>query len=81
MITTRKRTLNMFMTDRRTLLKSGAAAGGMALLSPHLAFGQGVAPLLRVGTRTIEVKRKPAKVFHVEGPGGRAGILAREGDR
>jgi FtsP/CotA-like multicopper oxidase with cupredoxin domain len=69
------------MIGRRTFLKSAAAAGGMALLSPHLAFAQRSAALLRVSTRTIEVNNKPAKVFHVAGQGGRAGILAREGDR
>jgi FtsP/CotA-like multicopper oxidase with cupredoxin domain len=67
--------------DRRTFLKTASTAGGVALVSPKLAFGQEAAPLLRVATRTIEVNRKPATVFHVAGPGGRAGILAREGER
>ncbi len=71
----------MLAMGRRSFLKSAGAAGGMALLSPRLAFGQGAAPLLRVGTRTIEVNKKPAKVFHVAGQGGRTGILAQEGDR
>lgn len=71
----------MLTMGRRAFLTSAGAAGGMALLSPHLAFAQAAAPLLRVGTRMIEVNKKPARVFHVEGPGARAGILAREGDR
>lgn len=71
----------MLTMGRRAFLRSAGVAGGMVLLSPHLAFAQGATPLLRVGTRTIEVNRKPAKVFHVEGPGGRTGIVAREGDR
>lgn len=67
--------------DRRSFLKGSGAMGGIALLAPEFANAQVSAPLLRVGTRTIEVNKKPAKVFHVAGPGGRAGILAREGDR
>jgi len=71
----------MFKMDRRAFLTSAGTAGGLALLPPHLASAQGASPLLRVGTRTIEVNRKPATVFQVAGPGGRSGILAREGDR
>lgn len=66
---------------RRSFLQSAAATAGAAVLSPGLTFGQVSAPFLRVETRTLEVNRKPAKVFHVAGPGGRSGILAREGDR
>jgi FtsP/CotA-like multicopper oxidase with cupredoxin domain len=66
---------------RRSFLKAAAATSGMALLSPRLVFAQGAAPLLRVGTRTIEVNKKAATVFHVGGPGNRSGILAREGER
>lgn len=78
---TRHEQQELLRLNRRTFLKAAGTAGGVALLSPRLAFGQGAAPLLRVGTRTIEVNKKPATVFHVAGPGGRAGILAREGER
>ncbi len=71
----------MLTMDRRAFLTSAGAAGGIALLSPHITVAQGAAPLLRVGTRTIEVNKKPATVFQVAGPGGRVGILAREGER
>ncbi len=50
-------------------------AGGRPL------FAQAAAPLLKVESRIIEVGRKPAKVFHVTGAGGRSGIMASEGDR
>lgn len=66
---------------RRELLHTLGAATAFGLLSPSFAFAQGPAPTLRVGTRTLEVNRKPAKVFHVAGPNGRNGLLAREGDR
>lgn len=67
--------------NRRSFLKTLGATGSLTLLPPALAFGQGTSPLLRVGSRTIEVNRKAAKVFKIEGQGDRAGILAREGDR
>lgn len=67
--------------DRRTFLRATGAAAGIGLLSPPLALAQGPAPLLRVGTRTIEVNKKAAKVFHITGPGGRTGLIADEGDR
>lgn len=67
--------------DRRSFLKAATATGSLAFLKPGIAFGQGTAPLLRVASRTLEVNRKPAKVFHVAGPGNRSGILASEGER
>ena len=67
--------------NRRTLLRTMGVTAGIGLLSPSLAFAQATPPLLRVGTRTLEVNKKAAKVFHIAGVGGRAGLLAQEGDR
>ncbi len=78
---TRHEQAKLLRLDRRTFLKAAGPAGGVALLSPKLALAQAANPILRVGTRTIEVNRKPATVFHISGPDGRAGIFAREGDR
>ena len=73
--------LDALLMNRRSFLKAAGGAGSLALLPPTLAFGQDTAPLLRVGSRTIEVNKKAARVFQIEGQGSRAGILAREGDR
>ena len=37
--------------------------------------------MLTVGTRTIEVNKKAAKIFSVVGAGGKPGLFAKEGDR
>ena len=37
--------------------------------------------MLTVGTRTIEVDKKAAKIFSVVGAGGKPGFFAKEGDR
>ena len=67
--------------DRRAFLKTAGAAAGMGLLPPNLALAQGKVPILSVGTRTIEVNKQAAKVFHIAGMGGRSGLVAQEGDR
>jgi FtsP/CotA-like multicopper oxidase with cupredoxin domain len=67
--------------DRRVLLKSAGCAAGLGVLRPGHAAGQDVAPLLRFGTRMLDVNGRSAKVFQVTGPNGQAGIMAREGDR
>jgi FtsP/CotA-like multicopper oxidase with cupredoxin domain len=66
---------------RRSLLRSGVAFGGwMAAGAPwNPAFA--AAPLLKVGSRTIEVNKKAAKVYSVLGADGRTGVFAKEGDR
>jgi len=73
--------LDALLVNRRSFLKAVGGAGSLALLPSTVAFGQHTSPLLRVGSRTIEVNKKAAKVFKIEGHGSRAGILAREGDR
>ena len=67
--------------DRRAFLKSTALMGSAAAfgLKPQPSYAS--APLLKVGTRTLEVNKKAAKVFSVVGPDGLQGIVAKEGDR
>ncbi|MFN3745991.1 MAG: multicopper oxidase family protein [Hyphomicrobiaceae bacterium] len=67
--------------DRRTFLKSAALTGGALLAGIPRGAAQAPKPLLKVGTRMLEVNGKPAKVFHIEGPGSASGIFAHEGDR
>jgi FtsP/CotA-like multicopper oxidase with cupredoxin domain len=72
---------NSPLLDRRTFLRSTALAGGALLAGVPIDQPQAANPMLKVGTRTLEVNGKAAKVFHIEGPGGTSGIFAREGDR
>jgi FtsP/CotA-like multicopper oxidase with cupredoxin domain len=72
---------NLAVLDRRTFLKSTALAGGALIAGVPVGQAQAAKPLLKVGTRTLEVNGKSAKVFHIEGPGGASGIFANEGDR
>ena len=67
--------------DRRAVLGSTLAFGSAMVAGVRPGLGQGAAPLLKVESRILEVDRKPAKVFHVTGAGGRSGLLAAEGDR
>jgi FtsP/CotA-like multicopper oxidase with cupredoxin domain len=78
-MTHEKHRSSSMLTDRRMFMAAGAASAAASLL-PLRARAQ-PAPLLRVASRTIEVLRKPAKVFSVLGPNGRNGHLAQEGDR
>ena len=67
--------------DRRVFLAGASAStAGLVLAAPG-ALADPAGHLLKVETRTIEVNKRPAKVFHIAGPGGRSGILANEGDR
>ena len=65
--------------DRRRLLVGSSAL----LLGGLTGFGRAraAAPLLTVGSRTLEVKGKAAKVFGLTGPNGQSGLVAREGER
>lgn len=67
--------------NRRGLLRSLGAVTAVGLWPSTPGLAQGSAPMLRVSTRSLEVNRKAAKVFHVAGPNGRSGLLAKEGDR
>lgn len=67
--------------DRRTLLKSTALVGGAFLAGMPVGLAETTKPLLKVGTRTLDVNGKPATVFHIEGRGGANGLFAEEGDR
>lgn len=67
--------------DRRTLLKSSAGVAGALLIGTPWARAQTTTPMLTVGSRTIEVNKKAAKVFNVLGANGKPGVIAREGDR
>ena len=67
--------------DRRNFLKSSAGLGGALLVGAPWSSAWAAAPMLTVGSRTIEVKKRAAKVFSVLGPNGKPGIMAREGDR
>ncbi len=65
--------------DRRRLLvgSSTLLLGGIT----GIGRARAAAPLLTVGSRTIEVKGKAAKVFGLVGSDGRPGLVAHEGDR
>ena len=49
--------------NRRTLLKSSAGLGGALLIGAPLSTAWGAVPMLTVGSRTIEVNKKAAKVL------------------
>ena len=68
-----------FSKDRR-FLKSAAACGGLAVAGGFAPVWAAETPLLSVGSRTLDVNGKPAKVFSITGPGGKQGLLAGEGD-
>ena len=67
--------------DRRTFLKSSTGLGSALLIGTPWAPAWGAVPMLTVGSRTIEVNKKPTKVFSVLGLNGKPGILAQQGDR
>ena len=67
--------------DRRTFLKSSAGMGGALLIGAPWAPAWGAVPMLTVGSRTIEVNKKAAKVFSVLGHNGKPGIVEQEGAR
>jgi FtsP/CotA-like multicopper oxidase with cupredoxin domain len=66
---------------RRTFLQSSAIAACALSIGGHWMPVFAASPILTVDTRIIEVNGKPARVFSVVGPDGRAGLFAREGDR
>ena len=67
--------------SRRSFLTSTTVLAGAALAGGPWTRAFAAAPVLTVGSRTIEVKGKAAKIFSVIGPGNRPGLLASTGDR
>ena len=67
--------------SRRSFLNSAALLAGTALVGASGSRAFAAAPLLTVGSRTLEVKGKAAKVFSVMGADKRLGFNAVEGDR
>jgi FtsP/CotA-like multicopper oxidase with cupredoxin domain len=67
--------------SRRTFLSSSAAFAGATFAHGSWPGALASSPVLTVGSRTIEVLGRAAKVFSVVGPNGATGLSAREGDR
>ncbi len=79
-MTTQPHKQDLLHLSRRTFLRPALVAGAGLAVSPwSRAFA--ATPALTVASRTIEVKRKAAKVFGITGAGGRHGLFANEGDR
>ena len=74
-------TLHHLTLSRRTFCTLLAAAGGALATGLPVRSARAATPLLKVETRTLEVNKKSAKAYVIVGPGGKHGILAREGDR
>jgi FtsP/CotA-like multicopper oxidase with cupredoxin domain len=70
----------MRYVSRRGFLQSAMLTAGAAALGPRWVPASAASPMLTVDTRTIEVNKKAAKVFGIVGPGGRSGLVAREGE-
>ena len=66
--------------NRRAFLHSSMLTASAVALGARWSPSSAATPVLTVDTRTIEVNKKPAKVFSVVGPGGRPGLIAREGE-
>lgn len=70
--------------NRRRFLLSSAATLGTAAVARFAASGfaaEAAPTVLRAGTRTIDVRGKPAKVFGIRQPDGTAGIFTNVGAR
>ena len=67
--------------SRRAFVGRAIGLAGAGALGLRVQPSAAAAPLLSVSSRTIEVARKPAKVFGIVGPGGKHGVVASEGDR
>src|SRR3546814_836457 len=71
----------MLHLSRRRFLATGAALTG-ASFAPHArSASQGAATQIAIGTRTIEVKGKAAKVFGLMQPDGTHGLTMNAGER
>jgi FtsP/CotA-like multicopper oxidase with cupredoxin domain len=75
----------MQQLSRRRFLASTAAAGIIgsvpSLLVPDGPARAAAATTLRAGTRTIEVKGRPATVYGLTQPDGSHGLVAQAGQR
>ncbi len=68
--------------SRRALLSAGAALGAVSLAAPLARAASHAAPTrIAIGTRTIEVKGKAAKVFSLLQPDGTHGLIMNAGER
>jgi FtsP/CotA-like multicopper oxidase with cupredoxin domain len=67
--------------SRRAFLSSSAAFAGVTLAQVPLSSASASSPLLTVGSRTIEVLGRAAKVFSVVSATGAPGFAASEGAR
>lgn len=67
--------------SRRRFLAAGAALGTVALAQAGRAASHADITELAIGTRTLEVKGKAAKVFGLLQPDGRHGLVMDAGDR
>ena len=57
--------------NRRSFLRTSTAFGGTAIIGPPWTSAWAAAPMLTIGTRTIEVNKKAVKIFSVVGANGR----------
>ncbi|HEY3148128.1 MAG TPA: multicopper oxidase family protein [Dongiaceae bacterium] len=68
--------------SRRSFLAASAAIGATTFSAPLVRASSHDAPTeIVIGTRTIEVKGKPAKVFGLTQPDGTRGLVMNAGDR
>ena len=71
----------MSKLSRRTFIAAGAALGATALALPGRAASHAAPTRIAIGTRTIEVKGKSAKVFGLLQPDGTHGLFMNAGER
>jgi FtsP/CotA-like multicopper oxidase with cupredoxin domain len=71
----------MIHLSRRRFLAASAAIGAASLSRLARAASHGAATEIAIGTRTIEVKGKAAKVFGLHQPDGASGLIMNAGER
>lgn len=69
------------LPTRRQWLAGAAAMGAVGLLARVPGARAASAPLITVGTRTLEVRGKAARVYSILGPNGAPGLDLTEGAR
>ncbi|WP_119303794.1 multicopper oxidase family protein [Dongia deserti] len=67
--------------SRRRFLVASAALGAVSFAPPARAASHGATTKITIGTRTIEVKKKAAKVFGLMQPDGTHGLIMNAGER